>query len=57
LFPETSVPKEIKDLCSKLNGTETKFIASHRVLVRPNSPSLPENVTSEELTNISQILM
>lgn len=50
LFPETSVPKEIKDLCSKLNGTETKIIASHRVLVRPNSPSLPENVTSEELT-------
>lgn len=50
LFSETSVPKEIKDLCSKLNGTETKIIASHRVLVRPNSPSLPENVTSEELT-------
>lgn len=50
MFPETSVPKEIKGLCSKLNGTETKIIANHRVLVRPNSPSLPENVTAEELT-------
>ncbi|WEK70392.1 MAG: SDR family NAD(P)-dependent oxidoreductase [Candidatus Chryseobacterium colombiense] len=50
LFPETSVPKEIKDLFSKLNGTETKIIANHRVLVRPNSPFLPENATSEELT-------
>lgn len=49
LFPETSVPKEIKDLSSKLNGTETKIIANHRVLVRPNSPTLPENITAEEL--------
>lgn len=49
LFPESSVPQEIKDLCSKLNGTETKIIASHRVLVRPNSPVLPENVSSKEL--------
>ncbi|KMQ65188.1 erythronolide synthase [Chryseobacterium angstadtii] len=50
LFPESSVPQEIKDLCSKLNGTETKIIAGHRVLVRPNSPALPENITAEELT-------
>ncbi|MBL1220264.1 SDR family NAD(P)-dependent oxidoreductase [Chryseobacterium sp. L7] len=49
LFPESSVPQEIKDLCSKLNGTETKIIANHRVLVRPNSPVLPENVSSKEL--------
>ncbi|WP_080780735.1 type I polyketide synthase [Chryseobacterium phocaeense] len=49
LFPECSVPQDIKDLCSKLNGTETKIIADHRILVRPNSPALPENVTSEEL--------
>ncbi|GAB0156921.1 type I polyketide synthase [Chryseobacterium sp. Alg-005] len=49
LFPESSVPKEIKDLCSKLNGTETKIIADHRVLVRPNSPSLPENIRAKEL--------
>ncbi|ANF52839.1 erythronolide synthase [Chryseobacterium glaciei] len=49
LFPESSVPKDIKDLCSKLNGTETKIIANHRVLVRPNSPALPENITAEDL--------
>ncbi|WP_241775113.1 type I polyketide synthase [Chryseobacterium sp. ERMR1:04] len=49
LFPESSVPKDIKDLCSKLNGTETKIIANHRVLVRPNSPALPENTTAEDL--------
>lgn len=50
LFPESAVPKDIKELCSKLNGTETRIIAGHRVLVRPNSPALPENVTAEELT-------
>lgn len=49
LFPESSVPQDVKDLCSKLNGTETKIIANHRVLVRPNSPTLPENVSPEEL--------
>lgn len=50
LFPETSVPQNIKEICSKLNGTETRIIANHRVLVRPNSPVLPENITAEELT-------
>lgn len=49
LFPESSVPQEVKELCPKLNGTETKIIANHRVLVRPNSPVLPENMTAEEL--------
>lgn len=49
LFPESSVPKTFKELCSKLNGTETKIIADHRVLMRPNAPLLPENVSSEEL--------
>jgi hypothetical protein len=49
LFPESSVPQDIKDLSSKLNGTETKIIANHRVLVRPNSPSLPDDITAEEL--------
>ncbi|AZA54638.1 type I polyketide synthase [Chryseobacterium sp. G0201] len=49
LFPESSVSKDIKDLCSKLNGTETKIIANHRVLVRPNSPALPENISAADL--------
>ncbi|MFC3756434.1 beta-ketoacyl synthase N-terminal-like domain-containing protein [Chryseobacterium tructae] len=51
LFPESSVPKDIKDLSSKLNGTETKIIANHRVLVRPNSPSLPDDINAEDLKN------
>ncbi|UKB82600.1 SDR family NAD(P)-dependent oxidoreductase [Chryseobacterium sp. MEBOG06] len=49
LFPESSVPKDLKEVCSKLNGTETKVIADHRVLVRPNSPALPENPTARDL--------
>lgn len=49
LFPESSVPKDLKEVCSKLNGTETKVIADHRVLVRPNSPALPENPTAGDL--------
>ncbi|WP_185265037.1 type I polyketide synthase [Chryseobacterium indologenes] len=50
LFPECSVPQDVKEVCSKLNGTETKIIANHRVLVRPNSPAIPDHITSEELT-------
>ncbi len=49
LFPESSVPQEFKNICSKLNGSETKIIAGHRVLVRPNSPALAENPTSVNL--------
>ncbi|AIM38336.1 erythronolide synthase [Sphingobacterium sp. ML3W] len=49
LFPESVVPKTFKELCSKLNGTETKVIANHRVLVRPNSPKLPENINAQDL--------
>lgn len=49
LFPESSVPGDFKDLCSKLNGTETRIIAGYRVLVRPNSPALPEQPDVEEL--------
>lgn len=49
LFPESSAPKSLKELSTKLNGTETKIIANHRVLVRPNSPTLPENVESQDL--------
>jgi len=49
LFPESGIPKSLKELCSKLNGTETKIIANHRVLVRPNSPALPEEINAENL--------
>lgn len=50
LFPECSVPQDVKEVCSKLNGTETKIIANHRVLVRPNSPAISDHINSEELT-------
>ncbi|MBB6107928.1 polyketide-type polyunsaturated fatty acid synthase PfaA [Mucilaginibacter lappiensis] len=49
LFPECSAPKELKELCTKLSGTETKLIDNCRVLVRPNSPALPENTTYNDL--------
>jgi acyl transferase domain-containing protein/NAD(P)H-dependent flavin oxidoreductase YrpB (nitropropane dioxygenase family)/NAD(P)-dependent dehydrogenase (short-subunit alcohol dehydrogenase family)/acyl carrier protein len=49
LYPESNIPQDLKNLCSKLNGTETKIIAHHRVLVRPNSPVLSQNVSIEEL--------
>lgn len=49
LYPESNIPQDLKDICSKLSGTETKIIAHHRVLVRPNSPVLSENVRLEEL--------
>ncbi len=42
LFPECSTPKEIKNVCEKLNGNETRVIDHYRVLLRPNSPVLPE---------------
>ncbi|MDR2275340.1 MAG: SDR family NAD(P)-dependent oxidoreductase [Sphingobacterium sp.] len=51
LFPETSVPQEFKTLCGKLNGTETRVIANHRVLVRPNSPPLSDQVDKIELSS------
>ncbi|NQD72659.1 erythronolide synthase, partial [Sphingobacterium shayense] len=49
LFPECTLPSEFKSLCSKLNGTETKIIANHRVLVRPDSPLLSEEAKADEL--------
>ncbi|MDN3548142.1 type I polyketide synthase [Mucilaginibacter aquaedulcis] len=49
LFPECSAPKIFKELCTKLSGTETKLIDNCRVLVRPNSPALPENATYNDL--------
>lgn len=50
LFPECSIPQEFKTRCEKLNGTETKVIANHRVLVRPNSPVLSDQVDAAELS-------
>ncbi|HWK03478.1 MAG TPA: SDR family NAD(P)-dependent oxidoreductase [Puia sp.] len=48
-FDECSASRELKHLCSKLNGNETKVIDHFRVLVRPNSPTLPGNATYTDL--------
>ena len=44
LFPECSAPAELKTICGKLSGTETKLIDGCRVLTRPNSPALAADV-------------
>lgn len=49
LFPECNAPKEIKHVCEKLLGNETKVVDKYRVLVRPNSPALPERPKKENL--------
>ncbi|MDR0332905.1 MAG: SDR family NAD(P)-dependent oxidoreductase [Dysgonamonadaceae bacterium] len=48
-FPECSAPRELKNLCTKLSGTEIAEIADFKVLSRNNSPALPENVTFNDL--------
>jgi acyl transferase domain-containing protein/NAD(P)H-dependent flavin oxidoreductase YrpB (nitropropane dioxygenase family)/NAD(P)-dependent dehydrogenase (short-subunit alcohol dehydrogenase family)/acyl carrier protein len=49
LFPECQAPAEIKQVCDKLNGNETRVIDGFRVLVRPHSPALPEQATRAQL--------
>ncbi|RLJ72817.1 polyketide-type polyunsaturated fatty acid synthase PfaA [Pedobacter alluvionis] len=44
LFPECSAPEDLKTVCGKLSGTETKLIDNCRVLARPNSPALAEDI-------------
>ncbi len=49
LFPECKAPAAIKNVCEKLNGNEARVIDGYRILVRPNSPALPDNATREDL--------
>ncbi|MCC8145100.1 MAG: SDR family NAD(P)-dependent oxidoreductase [Bacteroidales bacterium] len=49
VFPESSTPKEIKDLCKKLSGTETVLIDGFRVLRRNNSPKIPLNALAQDI--------
>ncbi|HKG05832.1 MAG TPA: hypothetical protein VKB19_05205, partial [Pedobacter sp.] len=49
LFPECSAPENIKRVCEKLSGTETKLIGNTRVLVRPNSPVLADDADEKDL--------
>jgi len=48
-FPECSAPKELKDLCCKLNGSEIGEIDNFKVLLRKNSPHLPEHCSFDDL--------
>lgn len=50
VFPESSVPVDLKNLCKKLNGNETILIDGYRVLHRTNSPKLPINPKISDLT-------
>ncbi|UPK71082.1 type I polyketide synthase [Chitinophaga filiformis] len=56
LFPECKAPAAIKSVCEKLNGNEARVIDGYRVLVRPNSPALPDNATREDITPFLRIL-
>lgn len=49
LFPECTAPKEIKQLCEKLSGNETRLIGNTRILVRPNSPVLDDQAIEKDL--------
>jgi len=48
-YGECKAPAALKNLCEKLNGNETRIIDGFRVLVRPNSPVLPENAAFKDL--------
>lgn len=49
LFPECTAPKAVKQVCETLSGNEAKLIGNCRVLVRPNSPKLDDQVTEKDL--------
>lgn len=49
LFTECTVPRAVKDTCSKLSGNETVVIDGFRVLHRNNSPKLKDNPTREDI--------
>lgn len=49
LFPECSAPKELKNVCAKLSGSETILVDGFRVLHRNNSPELPSACSVDDL--------
>ena len=53
LFPECSLPATTKAQLEKLNGSETRVIDHYRILVRPNSPTLPDNISATMLAQYS----
>jgi len=49
LYPACSAPRSLKKLIEKLHGNETRTIDGYRVLVRPNSPLLPDQASDADL--------
>ncbi|MDR3059125.1 MAG: SDR family NAD(P)-dependent oxidoreductase [Prevotella sp.] len=49
LFPECGLAKELKNLFSKLSGSETTVIDNFRVLQRNDSPKLPANAKYSDI--------
>lgn len=49
LFPECGLAKELKNLFSKLSGSETTVIDNFRVLQRNDSPKLPVNTKYSDI--------
>ncbi len=49
LFPECSIPKDLKNVLEKLSGSETILLDNYRILLRKNSPSLPVQAKYEDL--------
>jgi len=56
LFPECKAPAAIKHVCEKLNGNEARVIDQFRILIRPNSPALPEHATQKDITPYLDII-
>ena len=50
LLRESRVPKPLKAIIEKLDGTETKVCAGHRILSRPDSPGTTEVHKSSDVT-------
>jgi len=49
LFPECSTPREIKEICRKLSGSETILVDNFRVLYRNTSPQLPHDAKQKDI--------
>ncbi|TWP24753.1 SDR family NAD(P)-dependent oxidoreductase [Apibacter muscae] len=49
LFPESNTPENLKNILSKLSGSETIVVENYRFLSRKNSPKLPESPTFKDV--------
>ncbi|MEN9919507.1 MAG: hypothetical protein RL662_1943 [Bacteroidota bacterium] len=49
VFNECSLPKELKEVCKRLSGSETTIVDNFRILARNNSPKLPIQATYQDI--------